>query len=118
MNIGIYDPYLDDLGGGEKYMITLAECLSQNNSVTVFWDKPEDLKKVAERFSLDVSRIKVKDNIFSPFAKPAAFAIANLSANLLEGFHRVFCNRQSAIRNSAFSHPFQSQALLVLKTLF
>lgn len=66
MRIGIYDPYLNDLGGGEKYMITLAECLSLNNSVTVFWNRQEDLKKVAERFSLDISKIILKNNIFSP----------------------------------------------------
>lgn len=66
MKIGIFDPYLDDLGGGEKYMITLVQCLSRDNSVTVFWDKKEDLVKVAERFSLDVSRITLKNNIFSP----------------------------------------------------
>ncbi len=66
MRIGIYDPYLDDLGGGEKYMITLAECLSRDNSVTVFWNRQEDLKKVADRFSLDISRITLKKNIFSP----------------------------------------------------
>lgn len=66
MRIGIYDPYLDDLGGGEKYMISLAECLSSDNSVTVFWDKQEDFKKVAERFSLDVSKITLRNNIFSP----------------------------------------------------
>ena len=72
MRIGIYDPYLDDLGGGEKYMITLAECLSRDNSVTVFWNRQEDLRKVAERFSLDISRITLKNNIFStqyPFFK-------------------------------------------------
>jgi glycosyltransferase involved in cell wall biosynthesis len=65
MRIGIYDPYLDDLGGGEKYMITLAQCLSRNNLVTVFWNRQEDLKKVAQRFSLDISKITLKKNIFS-----------------------------------------------------
>ena len=65
MRIGIYDPYLDDLGGGEKYMITLAECLSQDNSVSVFWDNKEDLNRVAKRFSLDISKITLKNNIFS-----------------------------------------------------
>ena len=72
MKIGIFDPYLNDIGGGEKYMITLAECLSQNNDVTVFWDNKDDLDQVSERFSLDVSRITVKNNIFSknyPFLK-------------------------------------------------
>jgi glycosyltransferase involved in cell wall biosynthesis len=66
MRIGIYDPYLDDLGGGEKYMLTLAQCLSYDNSVTVFWDRKEDLEKVAQRFSLNISKIALKRNIFSP----------------------------------------------------
>mgnify|MGYP001611067305 FL=1 len=66
MRIGVYDPYLDDLGGGEKYMMTLAQCLSEENEVTVFWNSPEDLRKVAERFSLDIAKIKLKKNIFSP----------------------------------------------------
>lgn len=65
MKIGIFDPYLDDVGGGEKYMITLAECLSKNNLVTVFWDKEKDLKRIAERFSLEISKITLKKNIFS-----------------------------------------------------
>lgn len=65
MKIGIFDPYLNDLGGGEKYMITIAKCLSQSNSVFVFWDNKDDLNKVAERFSLDVSKIVLKENIFS-----------------------------------------------------
>lgn len=66
MKIGIFDPYLNDLGGGEKYMITLAECLSRDNSVAVFWNRKDDLDKVAERFSLDISKLILKKNIFSP----------------------------------------------------
>src|SRR3989344_3655340 len=66
MKIGIFDPYLDDLGGGEKYMVTLASCLSKENKVVIFWDSPEDLKKVSVRFSIDTSRIKLAKNIFSP----------------------------------------------------
>jgi len=65
MKIGIFDPYLDDLGGGEKYMISLAECLSSEHEVTVFWDKKEDLSKVSKRFSLNISKITVRPNVFS-----------------------------------------------------
>jgi glycosyltransferase involved in cell wall biosynthesis len=65
MKIGVFDPYLDDLGGGERYMITLASCLSKANDVFVFWNEPNDLKKISDRFDLDISRIKVKRNIFS-----------------------------------------------------
>jgi len=63
--IGIYDPYLDDLGGGEKYMLTLVSCLSKNHDVELFWDKKEDLDIVTERFSIDISGIRIVKNIFS-----------------------------------------------------
>lgn len=72
MRIGIYDPYLDDVGGGEKYMMTIASFLSQHNDVAVFWDKKEDLEAVGERFSLDVSHVKLFPNIFS--SKMSTFA--------------------------------------------
>lgn len=64
MKIGVYDPYLDDCGGGEKYMMTIASILSQENSVDVFWDNKTDFYKVAERFNLDISNIKLVKNIF------------------------------------------------------
>lgn len=65
MRIGVYDPYLDDMGGGEKYMLTLASCLSNDHDVTLFWDNPEDLARVNERFTVDISKIKLTPNIFS-----------------------------------------------------
>lgn len=65
MRIGIFDPYLDDLGGGEKYMVTIGEILSQNNFVDFFWENKEDLEKIASRFSLDISKINLQKNIFS-----------------------------------------------------
>lgn len=65
MRIGIYDPYLDDLGGGEKYMMTIAECLSQKHEVTVFWDNQIDLDALKDRFFLNLDKIKLEKNIFS-----------------------------------------------------
>lgn len=66
MKIGIYDPYLDDIGGGEKYMLTAAACLSQNHEVTIFWDNPEDVKAVCKRFDINLEKCAVVKNIFSP----------------------------------------------------
>jgi len=66
MRIGVFDPYLDDMGGGEKYMLTIAQCLSSDNEVVLFWDNQEDLKKATERFSVDLSKIRIAKNIFSP----------------------------------------------------
>lgn len=65
MRIGIYDPYLDDLGGGEKYMMTIAQCLSKEHQVDVFWDNKQDLDNLIYRFSLDLSKISLVPNIFS-----------------------------------------------------
>jgi glycosyltransferase involved in cell wall biosynthesis len=66
MRIGIFDPYLDTLGGGEKYMLTAAWYLSQKYEVSVFWDQAGVLENGAKRFNLDLSRVKKVNNIFSP----------------------------------------------------
>lgn len=66
MKIGIFDPYLDDLGGGEKYMMTIAECLSKDHDVSVFWDRREDLENLRQRFLLNLDSISIVKNIFSP----------------------------------------------------
>lgn len=65
MRIGIYDPYLDDLGGGEKYMMTAASCLSRIHDVDLFWDNENDVKLISKRFSLDLKKVKIKKDIFS-----------------------------------------------------
>lgn len=39
MKVAIYSPYLDTFGGGEKYMMTIAEILSLGNVVDVLLDK-------------------------------------------------------------------------------
>lgn len=65
MRIGIFDPYLDDLGGGEKYMISIASCLSKEHDVIIFWNNKEDLEKLQKRFFIALSGIKLASNIFS-----------------------------------------------------
>lgn len=66
MRVGIFDPYLDTLGGGERYMLTAASCLSSDHTVDVFWDDAAILTKAQERFALHLSGVNVKANIFSP----------------------------------------------------
>ncbi len=65
MKIGIFDPYLGTLGGGEKYMLTAASCLSNNHQVSIFWDDASILEKAKERFSADLSHVSLTKNIFS-----------------------------------------------------
>lgn len=65
MKIGISDMYLDALGGGEKYMLSLASYLSEQHSVDLFWNDPEILTAATSRFALDLTHITVVPPIFS-----------------------------------------------------
>ncbi len=70
LKIGIYDPYLDDIGGGEKYMMTIAEFLSKSHDVDVFWDEISVIDKISERFGLNLTNVNIANNIFKyPFVK-------------------------------------------------
>jgi glycosyltransferase involved in cell wall biosynthesis len=64
--VAIYDPYLDTLGGGERYCLTIAEILLKNNfQVDLFWSGDQSLiSKAEDRFSLDLKGINVIPDIF------------------------------------------------------
>ncbi len=66
MKIGIFTPYLEGLTGGERYMLTLASCLSLHHCVFLFWDDLTILSRAEKKFAIDLSRVKIKQNIFSP----------------------------------------------------
>jgi glycosyltransferase involved in cell wall biosynthesis len=66
MRIGIYDPYLDTLSGGEKYILTAASCLSKSHYVTIFWDDPTILQEAQNKLNIDLVNVNTKPNIFSP----------------------------------------------------
>ena len=65
MKIGIFDPYLDTLGGGEKYILDIANSLVQDNKVLIFWDNPLIKKEWEKRFNVSSENISVVKNIFS-----------------------------------------------------
>ncbi len=52
LKIGLYNPYLDVLGGGEKHILSIIEVLAQQaKEIIIFWNK--DLsKEIKNRFSL------------------------------------------------------------------
>ncbi|MBI2420759.1 MAG: glycosyltransferase [Candidatus Levybacteria bacterium] len=69
MRIGIFDPYLDTLSGGEKYMLSIASCLSSKHSIFIFWDKKMEVEikqGILRKLGMDLSNIKFYKNIFSP----------------------------------------------------
>lgn len=64
MNIGIYNPYFDSYGGGERYMLTIAEHWSKKHTVSVFWDEKEMVAESEKRFALDLSKVHTVPNVF------------------------------------------------------
>lgn len=68
MKIGIFDPYLDTLSGGEKYMLSIAACLAKEHEVFIFWDrkKEAEIKKAAlKKLGIELSSVKFYKNIFN-----------------------------------------------------
>lgn len=64
MKIGIYDPYLNTLGGGENYMLTIASCLAKQHAVSVIWHNKNILQDAQQRFNIDLSSVSATPNIF------------------------------------------------------
>jgi glycosyltransferase involved in cell wall biosynthesis len=69
MKVGIYDSYLDTMGGGERYSLTLAEWLSQEHEVEVIWPDESLKRELASRLNLDLKRVKFEPKYFTLFTK-------------------------------------------------
>ena len=63
--IALYNPYLDTLGGGEKYIFSILEVFAeQGYEITIFWDK-NLTKEIKKYFSFSfINKIKWFPNIF------------------------------------------------------
>lgn len=64
MKIGFSSPYLDTLGGGERYLLTLAAHWSKIHDVSVFWEGNSILDIAKKQLDIDLPRVKVVQNIF------------------------------------------------------
>lgn len=65
MLAAIFDPYLDTLGGGERYTLTFAEYLqSLGHDIDLFWDDPSILSKAETKFGINLGRVNILPNIF------------------------------------------------------
>lgn len=65
MLAAIYDPYLDTMGGGERYTLTFGLALRKlGYEVDVFWDDASIKSRLTERFGLDLSALNFLPNIF------------------------------------------------------
>lgn len=62
--IGLYDPYLDTLGGGEKHILSILQALDLLGlKTTIFWDK-DISDKITDRLNITFNNISFTKNIF------------------------------------------------------
>jgi len=65
----VFDPYIDTLGGGERYTLTFALGLQKNGyHVTLAWPSEKELRLAENRFGLDLKGIEVSDEAFKKCA--------------------------------------------------
>lgn len=116
MKIGFYNPYFDSLGGGERYVLTLASYLSDKNDVRIFWHNSEILSQVQDRLGIELSKVRVAESIFNE---------KNLIKRLRETqkYDLLFILSDGSIPSSFarcnilhFQRPFQNRSYRSLKT--
>ncbi len=91
LKAGIFDPYLDTLGGGERYCLTVAEILKTlGYQVDIFWSGDQDLLHKAEvRFNLDLSNINLIPDIFSAQSDNIEMAQDSESLTTISHHHHI-----------------------------
>ena len=64
MKAAIYNPYFDTLGGGERYVATVAKVLLEAGyKVDVEWKDSQLISKVKERFGIDLTEANIVKDI-------------------------------------------------------
>jgi glycosyltransferase involved in cell wall biosynthesis len=64
----VFDPYLDTLGGGERYVLTVAKFLTQSGyQVSLAWPSQKILESATFRFGLDLKNITADFGAFELF---------------------------------------------------
>ncbi len=118
MKIAIYSPYLDTAGGGEKYVLTIAEVLSEESEVDVLLDAHleevgiNDVRsKVEKLHGLNLSRVNF---IKAPLGRGSNFLDKNF---FLRKYDALFYNTDGSIFYSTakkniihFQVPFENVA--------
>lgn len=78
MKVGIFSPYFATMGGGERYVLTVAEFfLKRGNEVNIFSDEELSIKSVQKRFDLDISKVNLLKNKLSTFGYDLFFFLSD-----------------------------------------
>lgn len=90
MKACIYNPYLDTLGGGERYAMTFAKVLSENGfDVNVEWKNPKIKVDLEKRFGMDLSEINFIPDVKKGDGYDLCFWVSDGSVPLLHARNNI-----------------------------
>lgn len=90
MKAAIFDPYLDTLGGGERYVMTVASVLVENGwDVDIEWNDKTILKKLEDRLGLDLKDMHVVPSINKGKGYDLVFWVSDGSVPNLAARHNI-----------------------------
>lgn len=62
----VYDPYLETLGGGERYLLQLLKVFDKAGiKIDLIWDEPSVIASIKNRFDLEFDNLDVKPNFLN-----------------------------------------------------
>ena len=99
MKAAVYNPYLDTLGGGERYTLDFTRVLMENDyNVHVQWKDKKIKNVLEERFGMDLEKLQVVENINRGDGYDICFWLSDGSIPLLR-------SRKNILH---FQHPFRN----------
>ncbi|KKQ46095.1 MAG: hypothetical protein US62_C0005G0018 [Candidatus Woesebacteria bacterium GW2011_GWA1_37_8] len=99
MRAAIYNPYLDTLGGGERYTLSFAKVLLNNGfDVNIFWKDSSILDKFEKRFGITLNGLKTIDDIKKGEGYDLCFWVSDGSIPILHSRNNIL----------HFQFPFQN----------
>lgn len=82
MKVGLFSPYLDTMGGGERYFLTAVEFfLKRGDQVDIFWKDSSIKSKIKERFNINIDSANFVDK-FKTFGYDTIFFLSDGSLPL------------------------------------
>jgi glycosyltransferase involved in cell wall biosynthesis len=116
MKIGLFTPYLQTMGGGERYMFTVAEFFLKRGDTVDFFSKEDlDISEIQERFALDLCGVNVVPDVFfgtnCQFKKMLATSKYDLIFYLSDGSLPICFSKKTIIH---FQIPFSKKVALNL----
>lgn len=117
MRAAIHNPYLDTLGGGERYTMTVAHILKKHGwDVEVEWKDPKIVGLLEERLGINLSGIEIVPDISKGAGYDLVFWLSDGSISMLFGKKNIL-HFQTPFHDIGGKSLFNKLKLLKIKSV-